>query len=514
MKVLIPMAGQGKRFVRAGYDRPKPLIEVDGKPMIAHVIANFSGGDDFVFGVNEEHRRSSDLEFVLKDSAPRGVIVPMPYQPGGVIDVLERMMPHVRDDEPVIVNYCDFSWVWDYPAFLRTVADNRCDGAVACYTGFHPHLLGPNRYATLDADGRWMKEIREKHSWHGDKTKDWTSSGTYYFRTGAMLKAALQKIRRKDWKISGEYYASQLMQILKEDGGKVFIFEIPFMLQWGTPEDLEDYRHWSDTFRAIGPAKRPPQCPGLTVLMLAAGAGRRFADAGYQRPKPFIDVDGEPMVVRAAESLPRGSRYLFIAMRDHLETDPSGAASLKKKFPPAELISIEKITEGQASTALLAEDRLDPEAPLLIGACDHGVSFDTNEFAARTVPGAADALIFTHRGHPPARSNPSQYGWVKVDGVRAVGVSVKTPPAHPEKDPIIVGAFWFRKARTFLEGAKRMIAEGSRVNGEFYIDRCMEFLIRDGLNVETLDTTRYVSWGTPGELKTYEYWSRYFGRAA
>jgi len=54
MQIVIPMSGFGERFRRAGYAVPKPLIEIDGKPIVAHVINMFPGESDFIFICNQE----------------------------------------------------------------------------------------------------------------------------------------------------------------------------------------------------------------------------------------------------------------------------------------------------------------------------------------------------------------------------------------------------------------------------------------------------------------------------
>ena len=55
MQVVIPMSGFGERFRRAGYAVPKPLIEIDDKPIIAHVVEMFPGETDFIFICNQDH---------------------------------------------------------------------------------------------------------------------------------------------------------------------------------------------------------------------------------------------------------------------------------------------------------------------------------------------------------------------------------------------------------------------------------------------------------------------------
>ena len=54
MQIIIPMSGFGERFRRAGYSLPKPLIPIDGKPIIAHVIDMFRE-TDFLFICNQDH---------------------------------------------------------------------------------------------------------------------------------------------------------------------------------------------------------------------------------------------------------------------------------------------------------------------------------------------------------------------------------------------------------------------------------------------------------------------------
>jgi len=62
MQIVIPMSGFGERFRKAGYTAPKPLIEIDGKPIIAHVIELFPGESDFIFICNQDHLRESSYQ--------------------------------------------------------------------------------------------------------------------------------------------------------------------------------------------------------------------------------------------------------------------------------------------------------------------------------------------------------------------------------------------------------------------------------------------------------------------
>jgi bifunctional N-acetylglucosamine-1-phosphate-uridyltransferase/glucosamine-1-phosphate-acetyltransferase GlmU-like protein len=107
---------------------------------------------------------------------------------------------------------------------------------------------------------------------------------------------------------------------------------------------------------------------------------------------------------------------------------------------------------------------------------------------------------------------PQQYGWVVADeNNNATKVSVKVPISNnPKKDHAIVGAFWFRQGKYFVEAAERMIAKNRRVNNEFYVDECINELIEAGQKVKVFEIDSYICWGTPDDLRTYEYWQDFF----
>jgi NDP-sugar pyrophosphorylase family protein len=249
MQIVIPMSGTGQRFIKAGYKDPKPLIEIEGKPIIQHVVERFPDEKGVTFICNGDHLSNTNMKDVLSEICPTGNIMTIPPHKKGPVYAVFFAYDSIRDDEPVIVNYCDFSWRWDYADFKKTVTENKCDGCVVSYKNFHPHLLHPNCYASMkESSPRWMAEIREKHSFTPNKMDCYQSSGTYYFRTGAIMKKYFNRLMEKNVELNGEYYVSLVYNELALDNLSVYIYEIPFMLQWGTPEDFEEYAYWSDYF--------------------------------------------------------------------------------------------------------------------------------------------------------------------------------------------------------------------------------------------------------------------------
>lgn len=251
MNVVIAMAGTGERFIAAGYNQPKPLIEVEAKPIIQHILERFSPEDNFTFICSEKDLGSTALAEVLQKLAAQANLVSIKAHNRGPVYTVLQAEEYIPDSEAVIVNYCDFSWVWDYAKFKQTVSENGCAGCVVAYRGFHPHLLGTNTYASMRDDGHgWMEEIREKYSFSKNKMECFQSSGTYYFKKGADIKKYFARLMQRKIAVRGEYYVSLVYNLMKQDNQRIFIYEIPFFLQWGTPQDLEEYLYWSKYFQA------------------------------------------------------------------------------------------------------------------------------------------------------------------------------------------------------------------------------------------------------------------------
>ncbi|MCC6187617.1 MAG: NTP transferase domain-containing protein [Anaerolineales bacterium] len=514
MQIVIPMAGRGERFVRAGYDTIKPLIEVDGRPMVAHVVDLFPGETDFVFICARDHLEETPLRRVLRQAAPGSRIVGVAPHKLGPVHTALAAAEHIADDEPVILNYCDFFARWDYADFKRELAARDPAGALTAYRGFHPHSLGPNLYAYMREQDGYLLEIKEKGCFTDQRTNEYASSGTYYFRSGALLKRLFRQAVENELATDGEFYASSPYNLLVAAGLPVYIYELPNFVQWGTPEDLHEYQAWSDYFTRYvdwRPRTRPSGGAGLVPM---AGAGVRFRDAGYGDPKPLVNVAGRPMVERALDSLPRARRWVAVCQAEHLR-DPRLRPALRSAGREVDCLAVGGLTAGQANTCLLARDHLDPEAPLLIAPCDTAFVYDEASWAALIADMCVDAAAWTFRNHPHANRNPWHYGWVQADAGGAIlGVSVKAPlSADPRGDPGITGVFWFRRARFFWEAAEALIAAGRRVNGEFYVDSALGVLLEQGRRARLFDVRHYVCFGAPDDVRTFEYWHSYFSSA-
>ncbi|MEL6245320.1 MAG: NTP transferase domain-containing protein [Pseudomonadota bacterium] len=511
-QIVIPMSGHGERFRRAGYKLPKPLIEVDGKPIIAHVLDMFPGASDVTFICNRVHLSNPDyaMEQTLRRHCPTAKIVPVTTHKKGPVDAVLRAQEHIDPKRPIIVNYCDFTCYWDYEEFKSFLEQTNCDGCVPAYKGFHPHSLGSTFYAYMKHDGLWMTDIQEKQPWTDTPTQEYASSGTYYFKSGQLCLQAFKAQIAADLKVNGEYYASLAYRILAQAGARTAIYDLQHFMQWGTPEDLEEYKGWSNAFRRLAEDDIERARQSGAVLVPMAGLGSRFSKAGYATPKPLLPVSGRAMVLQATRDLPDAPVTRFVLRKD-LPALEEIVGKLKTSFVAAAPMILDKLTDGQAITCLEGLNGLDREAPLTIGACDNGMLYDKRKFETLLAEGGPDVLAWTIRGHSDGKRRPEQFGWAETDeDGRILSMRVKESPEDPATAPMIVGAFTFRRAADFEACVQALVNRDGRVNGEFYVDSLIEDAVAMGLDVQVFDIDHYIGWGTPDDLRTFQYWQSCF----
>ncbi len=511
MKIVIPMAGMGFRFVNAGYQTPKPLIEIEGKPMIEHIINMFPGETDFVFICNSEHLAQTPMQEVLERVAPFCKIVEVASHKLGPVYSVLQAKDFINDQEPVIVSYCDCAVFWDYEEFKQEMQDSQCQACSVRFKGFHPpHSTIPEvRYAYMKEDNGNLVEIREKIPFTQDKNQEYASSGMHYFSTGKCLKDYCQKLIDKELHHNGEYYISLVNNLLVNDGLKVRIHEASNLLSWGAPQELEEYKYWSDFFLKEFFWK-PKVLSVEQVLIPMAGEGSRFKKEGYKDPKPLIMVGDKPMVTASVSTFPKANKYIFVARKEHIEEQDLKALIDKDLDIDSKVICLKEATSGGASTCLFAEDFLDKEKSLFVSACDCGLVFNEKKFL-QMINSDIDCLVWTFRNYPGANARPEMYSWVREENGLVKKILLKqTVSETPEKDPCIVGAFWFKKAGDLISSAKEFTSNPKPTAGEFHLEGCIDYLIKQGKKVVIFDIDRFVCWGTPNDLKTWEYWKSYF----
>jgi dTDP-glucose pyrophosphorylase len=210
----------------------------------------------------------------------------------------------------------------------------------------------------------------------------------------------------------------------------------------------------------------------LTIVIPMAGRGSRFADAGYELPKPLLPIHGVPMVEAVVRNLAPSepARFVFICRREHL-AELGLEAGLRRAAPGCVIVPIDEVTEGAACTVLLAEHAIDPDDVLVIGNSDQWVDHHMDAHLAGLRAERLDGRIMTMTADDP------KWSFVELDAERRVTNVVEKVVVS---DEATVGIYTFARGGDFTRAAKAMIAAEERVNGEFYVAPVYNQLIAEG----------------------------------
>jgi NDP-sugar pyrophosphorylase family protein len=244
MKVIIPMAGMGDRFVQRGYKDPKPLIKAGDKRIIEYILDLFSEEDEIVFICNEKHLNETNIKNVLSELRPDSKIVSIGQHKKGPVYTVKPHYDLIDDSEEVLVCYCDNPFIWDRSDFISHVRENDYDGCILTHTGMHPHTLNSTKMAFLKVDGKKVLEIKEKECYTDDPMSEHASTGAYYFKSGKILKKYFDKLMSLNINYGGEYYATLVYNLLIDSGLKVGYYDTEFVTVFGTPDELESFEAW------------------------------------------------------------------------------------------------------------------------------------------------------------------------------------------------------------------------------------------------------------------------------
>ena len=228
----------------------------------------------------------------------------------------------------------------------------------------------------------------------------------------------------------------------------------------------------------------------LNVLIPMAGAGSRFAKAGYTFPKPLIQVNGTPMIQVVVDNLQLDANYIFVVQKAHIEKYNIDAM-LKLMVPNCIVVVTDGVTEGAACTALLAKEYIDDNNPLFFANSDQYVEWNPIEFMYAMQETQADGGIVTFKDTHP------KWSFAKVDENDVV---VEVAEKKPISDNATVGYYYWKHGSDFVKYAEQMIRKNIRVNNEFYICPVYNEAIQDGKKIKIHRSHKMWSLGTPEDL--------------
>jgi len=231
----------------------------------------------------------------------------------------------------------------------------------------------------------------------------------------------------------------------------------------------------------------------LNVLIPMAGAGSRFAQAGYTFPKPLIEVRGKPMIQVVVENLNIEANYIFLVQREHYETY-NLKYLLNLIAPGCKIVQVDGLTEGAACTTLLAKEHIDNDAPLVMANSDQFVEWNSNECMYAFSADSIDGGILTFKATHP------KWSYAKLD---ENGFVSEVAEKKVISDEATVGIYYWRHGSDYVKYAEQMIAKNIRTNGEFYTCPVFNEAVGDGKKVRVKNIEKMWGIGTPEDLNYF-----------
>jgi HAD superfamily hydrolase (TIGR01509 family) len=231
----------------------------------------------------------------------------------------------------------------------------------------------------------------------------------------------------------------------------------------------------------------------LNVLIPMAGAGSRFAQAGYTFPKPLIEVRGKPMIQVVVENLNIEAHYIFLVQKEHYEKY-NLQYMLNLIAPGCDIVLVDGLTDGAACTTLLARSLIDNGNPLVIANSDQFLEWNSNEALYAFAADGVDGGILTFESTHPKWS----YAKLDEDGFVSEVAEKRVISSHAT-----VGVYYWKQGKDYVKYADAMIAANDRTNNEFYVAPVFNHAIKDGKKFRVKTVKGMWGIGTPEDLNYF-----------
>lgn len=228
LNILIPMAGAGSRFQQAGYTFPKPLIEINGKPMIQVVVENIGFDANYTYIAQKEHYKKYNLQYLLNLITPECNVVQIDKITEGAACTTLLSKEFIDNDNPLLIANSDQFVEWNPIEFYYKMVETKADGGILTFRSTHPKWS----FVKLDENENVI-EVAEKKP-----ISDIATVGIYYWAKGSDYVKYAEQMIEKNIRVNNEFYVAPVFNEAILDNKKIKTFDISKMWGLGTPEDL------------------------------------------------------------------------------------------------------------------------------------------------------------------------------------------------------------------------------------------------------------------------------------
>jgi NDP-sugar pyrophosphorylase family protein len=244
------MAGRGSRFSMVGYNDPKPLLTVNGNPMVVEAVRCLPQSARTIFVGLKEHFKQYPIEHTIKKYISNSEFHLIDETTNGqaTTTMIALNSCNISNETPILVSACDNGAYYDTDKYDELIRDPTVDVVVWSFTNNPTSKLYPHMYAWLDVDSdNNIRRVSVKKPFT-DRPNVHCIIGTMYFRNAKLYRDGYKHITTQGIKTNNEYYIDNMLDYLIDSGYKVKVFPVDYYLCWGTPNDYKSYLYWQEFF--------------------------------------------------------------------------------------------------------------------------------------------------------------------------------------------------------------------------------------------------------------------------
>ena len=490
LQVVIPISDNRIFFPKDEFFFPKPIIEVLNEPLIVQVIKQIETSlrPDVIICVIPKYLRDSwSIENIISLSTNTSTkFFFREDDTSGSLCSCLLASDLIENGEVVCINMDE---IIDFN--LHRIVENfrikNSSAGLILYEASHPRL----GYAAVDELNNVKICLQRK------VISKYAVAGFYYFKEREIFINACSKVLLADDSCDNQFFiTSSINQVILE-GELVSAFKISRNQHHSlySPQMIKEFEATSFAERLKNRNKIKEL---INIVIPAAGKGSRFSRNGWKSPKPFIDLNGKPMLQHVIDNLAiEKSNVHIILQNEHIKSTNCNFSS--RKANNINLVPIDYQTSGTACTVLHVREFIENNSPLLIANSDQIVDFDCNLFISDAIERDLDGSILVFKD---LRKDP-KWSFVKLNPNNQFAEEVA------EKKPIselaTVGIYFFKSGIDFIEASLEMIKNDDRVNNEFYTCPVYNYLIKKNrkIGIYEIDINEMHGIGTPDDLLKY-----------
>ncbi|NLG03824.1 MAG: capsular biosynthesis protein [Clostridia bacterium] len=251
----------------------------------------------------------------------------------------------------------------------------------------------------------------------------------------------------------------------------------------------------------------------MKIIIPMTGYGSRFIAAGYKELKPFIKVQGVPIIEWIVKGMYKGETdFLFICRKEHIDSISHMRQTLKEIAPSGTIFAIEDwVKKGPVWDVLRASQVIDDDTPCLINYCDFYMTWNYDQFRKDVMTRQCAGAIPCYTGfHPHLFHEKNLYASCRVDEEQNLVEIREKYSFEQDKTKTLhsPGVYYFESGKTLNKYAGQLVNSDDQINGEYYASLIYNYMVKDHKKVWVpANVEKFCQWGTPEDLGEYLYFT-------